>query len=495
MYDDENYYPYSGPGSDSSELTPGSAGRMFYGYTGPGSDSSYAGYTYGNSYGGGTNGNAYGGWTASNPLSGNNAFSGNRGSLGQGTAQNYDPRQGMINGGSTVGDPRYAWNLSAPGVDPTGGADYGQNNSTQPPTAWDDVQRWRAGQMVSGHAGGYSDPFANTPPDTNPSGGSVHATKIGTGVYEYTYGNNPFNANQNNSTPSNVADGSREPMRYDMKQSLDSGFGGTFKNQWDMDDEGYNPTTPLDRSMSPYGTARNAMGESDWDNSWGPQFDNANNQPQFDPSKPTISPFGQDQAPKAPTAFNADDYETYSKAAMKRGKQLLSPQDWLDQQNRHNEAYRAAAGPPAIPATGQYEPTNDKRNYNRDGLYIGPARPGMESVTAPPEVSSKQLQQQRKGLQMQPGQTLAPFSAQPGPVSSAPIPPQNLIASANQYNTPAGNIFEDNMPSVYQPGRSQADPVLDGLLQEMQQRHDPATIQKILKMIKPSGSSRGSIVT
>lgn len=81
-------------------IKSGGAGNNFFGYAG---GNSYNGQTYGSSYAGGTNGNAYGGWLASNPLSGINAFSGNTGSMGFGPNPNYDPRMGMKDGGSHLG--------------------------------------------------------------------------------------------------------------------------------------------------------------------------------------------------------------------------------------------------------------------------------------------------------------------------------------------------------------------------------------------------------
>lgn len=65
--------------------------------------SSYSGRTTGNAYAGGTNGSSYAGWIGTNPLSGNNAFSGNQGSLGYGPNPNYDPRMGMKDNASHLG--------------------------------------------------------------------------------------------------------------------------------------------------------------------------------------------------------------------------------------------------------------------------------------------------------------------------------------------------------------------------------------------------------
>lgn len=87
---------------DNYGIRSGGAADDFYGTTSYDPAASYSGRTSGNAYAGGTNGSSYGGWLGTNPLSGNNAFSGNTGSLGLGPNNpiGYDPRMAMKDHGS-----------------------------------------------------------------------------------------------------------------------------------------------------------------------------------------------------------------------------------------------------------------------------------------------------------------------------------------------------------------------------------------------------------
>lgn len=159
-------------------------GDDFYGYDNPNAGSSYAGHTYGNSYAGGTNGSAYGGWTASNPLSGNNAFSGNQGSLGMGPDKNsgYDPKLGMKDGGShNMGgggsSGAAGWNLSAP-MQIVGGSDSGSASAVD-----------KGGSAGTTPTTGFNYTIPNNmPPFKAPEQAQgIQGNRIGPGITEYNF--------------------------------------------------------------------------------------------------------------------------------------------------------------------------------------------------------------------------------------------------------------------------------------------------------------------
>jgi hypothetical protein len=79
----------------------GSAANDYQGTSQPDPAAAYDGKTSGNAYAGGTNGSSYAGWVGTNPISGNNAFTGNTGSLGYGPNNpiGYNPQMAMMNGG------------------------------------------------------------------------------------------------------------------------------------------------------------------------------------------------------------------------------------------------------------------------------------------------------------------------------------------------------------------------------------------------------------
>lgn len=497
-----------------------SAQNDFYGYQ---NGNSYNGQTYGSAYAGGTNGSAYGGWTASNPLSGNNAFSGNQGSAGYGPDANtgYDPRMGMKDGGSHNdthggGPESLGWNLSAPmqevggmpadttagGTIPTNGAMGPMRPGSQMPQTPGALQSPYQDQITTQTKYGPQD--TSTPADrliTNSIGGqsSISAYDGRNGGRPFDINDEGYNASPNGQTVASDAQSTYEQKMSSMQDYMKAhgiGYFGDPQKDYGYSGNSMVPNTGggMANSMEiPTQTAYNGNGHSDWtEDGQAPMpkhLMNAPPAPQFNPNAPTIQPFGG--------GTNADEYDTYSKHALKSGQPLMSPEAFRNYQSTINNSFaqnqqqRYHGGDANVehsPATpgAKGDPTNDPKNY-KDGLYTGPARPGMESVTAPPEVNFKDLQQQRKGMQVQPGQTIAPFGGTP--ISSKFQDPSKLIA----YNPSDSSSIFDEQSTPYKPGKSQADPVLDGLLQQLQETHDPATINKIMKMINPSGSKANNL--
>lgn len=221
-------------------IRPGYAPEQMYGYISPDdggrrSSSSYSGYTYGNSYAGGTTGNAYGGWLSTNPLSGNNAFSGNQGSTGMSANNpNYDPKMGMKdhgshNAGGHGSNGGSMWNLQALGDPDSGGGSATDKGGS------------------AGTTSNYSGFNYQLPPFKQPGAPAPQqpdtrlGTQVGPGIREYNWGQGQ---------PQDVS-------RYEMKQSPDSGLGGSFRNQFDTNDEGYNPRGSIRGQQYPQLDMRN----------------------------------------------------------------------------------------------------------------------------------------------------------------------------------------------------------------------------------------------
>lgn len=484
-----------------------SAQNNFFGYQ---NGSSYGGQTYGSAYAGGTNGSAYGGWTASNPLSGNNAFSGNQGSGGYGPDRNsgYDPRMGMKDGGSHNsgggGPESLGWNLSAPmqevggmPADSTGGGTIPQNGAMGPMRPGG--QTPQLGAMQSPYSQQITTQTPSGPQDTSTAGDRLITNSVGgqSSISAYN-GGRPFAINDEgyNASPNGQTVASDAQSVYDQKmasmQDYMKSHGITYSGD-PSKDYGYSgnsgvPNTGggMANSMEfPQGTTRDSSGHSDWqegDTLSGWRQDQRSAPPvAFNPSTPTLPPFGGGNT-------NDEDYQRYSEIMDKRHKPVLPREEWGQWNQSHPTIHTNQTPPETSPwRTGpttpgeKGDPTNDPKNY-KDGLYTGPSRPGMESVTAPPSTTMQDLQKQRQGMQVAPGQTIAPFGG--SPVSSAFQDPNKLVA----YDPNSGGSIFDNVDQGYKPGKSQADPVLDGLLQQLQTTHDPATINKIMKMINPSGS-------
>lgn len=90
-----------------------------------------------------------------------------------------------------------------------------------------------APSQVAGFAGMMPSFTPQAPQAPAPQQSTLLGTPVGPGVREYNFG--PPQQQQSSQPMQDVS-------RYDMKQSPDSGLGGSFKNQFDTNDEGYKPS-------------------------------------------------------------------------------------------------------------------------------------------------------------------------------------------------------------------------------------------------------------